>query len=67
MLFDDDVDTVDRLPLEDWEDDRTKKFRFIKVEYLEVSESPFGLKEANMAVERMVDMVLCFQSCELGM
>lgn len=67
MLVDDDVDTVDRLPLEDWEDDRTKKFRLIKVEDLEVSESPFGLKEANMAAERMVDMVLCFQSCELGM
>ena len=53
-----DVDVVDRLPLEDCEEVRTKKLRLVERENdAGVSESPLGLKDANIAVERIVDIV----------
>lgn len=50
-----DVDVVDWLPLEDCEEDRTKKLRLVEGD--EGSESPLDLKVANMAVDIMVGMV----------
>ena len=57
MLLED-VDAVDRLPFEDCEEDRAKNFRLVKRDALTLSEeSPLDLKEANIALERMVDML----------